>query len=234
MLLELFLSLRYLKAKRKQAFISIISVISIAGVMVGVMSLIVVLSVMNGFRSELMSKILGVRSHIWISSYAGSYKDYKTLMNDIKSVNGVVDVSPSIFRQAMLNSGSSQVVALRGIDPQSISKVINIGEMVTQGNISSLSETHGDLPAIIVGGELAKSMGVEVGDIIRVMSPDGKLTPLGRSPVKKMFVITGIFDSGMYDYDLHLAFVSLNEAQKLFGMEGRISQVEVKARCGRR
>ena len=228
MLFELFLSQRYLRAKRKQAFISVISVISIVGVMVGVMALIIVLSVMNGFRAELMSKILGVRAHIWVSGYAGSLKDYRQVMKDIKSVEGVVDTSPSIFRQAMLTSGNSEVVALRGVDPESINKVIDIGKMITEGNLSSLEETHEGLPAIIVGKELARSLNIGVGDVVTITSPDGRLTPLGRSPRKALFIITGLFESGMSDYDLHLAFVSLREAQKLFGMGDRISQIEVR------
>ncbi len=228
MLFELFLSQRYLRAKRKQAFISVISVISIVGVMVGVMALIIVLSVMNGFRAELMTKILGVRSHIWVSGYAGSLENYKQVMKEIKSVNGVVDTAPSIFRQAMVNSGSSEVVALRGIDPDSFNRVIDISKMITKGNLSSLKKKHEGLPTIIVGKELAKSLGVGVGDIIKIMSPDGRLTPLGRSPRRALFIITGLFESGMSDYDLHLAFVSLREAQKLFGMGDRISQIEIR------
>ncbi len=227
MLYELFLSLRYLRAKRKQAFISVISVISIAGVMVGVMSLIVVLSVMNGFRTELMSKILGVRAHIWISSYAGSFKEYTKILDDLKPIEGVVATSPALSREVILNSGYSQGVILRGIDPDTIINVIDIARMIKNGDISSLKESRGDVPPIIIGSELAKSMGVKTGDIIRVKS-DGRLTPLGRAPRNSLFIITGFFESGLTDYDSHLAFISLNEAQKIFGMEDRISYIEVK------
>ena len=115
MLFELFLSLRYLRAKRKQAFISVISFISIAGVMVGVMALIVVLSVMNGFRSELISKSLGIMPHIRIQSYAGSFSDYDALMKNVKSVDGVVETSPAIFKEVGVTArpGAARPIAAR-------------------------------------------------------------------------------------------------------------------------
>lgn len=227
MLFELFLSLRYLRAKRKQAFISVISFISIAGVMVGVMALIVVLSVMNGFRSELISKSLGIMPHIRIQSYTGSIKDYDGLMKEVKSVDGVVEASASIFKEVGITASYSTGILLSGIDTENIKKVIDI-KMMERGDISSLNKTNEDLPGIILGNELAKIQQVETGDTITVISPVTKLTPLGRIPRRQKFRITGTFSSGLYDYDVRLAFINLHEAQKLLDVEGSANQINIK------
>ena len=132
MYFELFLALRYLKAKRKQAFISIISIISVVGVMVGVMALIVVLSVMNGFRADLMSKIMSVNAHIQIKNYLGSFNNYNDTLDIIKGTEGVVAVTPSIADQVLVttNEGYSQPALLRGLDTKSADKVMDIGSMI--------------------------------------------------------------------------------------------------------
>jgi lipoprotein-releasing system permease protein len=225
MILELFLSMRYLKAKRKQAFISIISVISILGVMVGVMSLIVVLSVMNGFRSELMSRSLGIMPHIWVSSDEGNITNYDKVRESLKTVNGVTDISPSIWKEVILQSSG---VMLRGVDPASIASIIGIKNMMQIGDLSSLKSTGEDLPGVIIGSELAKSLKIGYGDIIKLMSPNGRLTPLGRTPKKQNFRVTGVFSSGLMEYDQRLIFVAFDEAQRLFGMEGKATTLEFK------
>ena len=226
MLFELFLSLRYLKAKRKQAFISVISLISIVGVMVGIMALIVVLSVMNGFRSELISKSLGIFPHIWVSSYEGSIRDYNKLMKEIKSVDGVAATSPSIVKKVGITAGYTTGILLRGVDPEAITKVIGIKRMMVRGDFSSLSKTNEDLPGIIVGNELANNLAIDIGQIVKITSPEGRLTPIGRIPSMQMFRVTGIFSSSIVDDNI--AFISLHEAQKLLGMPGRATHIEVK------
>lgn len=228
MILELFLSLRYLKAKRKQAFISIISVISILGVMVGVMSLIVVLSVMNGFRSELMSRSLGIMPHIWVNSYEGNITNYDKVRESLKSVHGVTDISPSIWSEVILHSSYSTVVLVRGVDPESIASIIGIKNMMQIGDLSSLKSTGEDLPGAIIGSELAKSLKIGYGDIIKLNSPNGRLTPIGRTPRKQNFRVTGVFSSGLMEYDQRLVFISFIEAQRLFGMEGKATHLEFK------
>lgn len=228
MILELFLSLRYLKAKRKQAFISIISVISILGVMVGVMSLIVVLSVMNGFRSELMSRSLGIMPHIWVSSNEGNINNYDKVIESLKSVHGVKDISPSVMKELILQSSYATGVILRGVDPERINAIIGIKDMMQSGDISSLKSTGEDIPNVIIGIELAKSLRIGDGDIIKLNSPNGKLTPLGRTPKKQNFRVSGVFSSGLMEYDQRLVFSSFDEAQRLFGMEGKATHLEVK------
>ena len=157
---ELFLGIRYLKAKRMQAFISVITVISILGVMVGVMALVVVLSVMNGFRADLMSKILGVNSHLLILSYGGGIKDYQAVSKKIIKTPGVKALTPFIYNQVMVkHSGNVSGAVLRGIDPESAGRVLAIRDMIREGALGSLGGRPGGLPAIIIGRELSKLIG---------------------------------------------------------------------------
>ncbi len=229
MFFEFFISTRYLKAKRKQAFISIITMISIVGVMMGVMALIVVLSVMNGFREDLMSKILGVNSHLLVLSYEGAFKDYDKVIGQVDRVEGVVASTPFLYSQVMVNSsGSVSGVILRGIDTETAPKVINIDPMIKEGSLQSLDELHDGLPGIVIGKELSKNLAARPGSILTVVSPLGKLTPLGRIPYDRKFRVIAIFESGMYEYDSSLAYVSLKEAQDFLGFENRVTGLEVR------
>jgi lipoprotein-releasing system permease protein len=226
---EMFIATRYLRAKRKQAFISVITLISVVGVMVGVMALIVVLSVMNGFREDLMSKILGVNSHLLILSFDGPFTDHERVSRTAETVEGVVSTTPFIYSQVMLNSQTHVSGAvLRGLDTATAGRVIGIEGMVKRGPLSSLDAPQDGLPAIIPGTELARQLGIQPGDALTVVSPQGKLTPLGRVPNSRRYKVTAVFDSGMYEYDASLAFVSLREAQDLLDMENRVTGIEVK------
>lgn len=229
MFFESFLGIRYLKAKRKQAFISVITLISVAGIMVGVMALIVVLSVMNGFRADLMSKILGVNSHLVVLSYGGAYEDYEKIGEEIGRTEGVVASTPFIYSQVMVNSmGSVSGAVLRGLSTRTAGKVIGIERMIKQGTLFSLDKTHEGFPAIIVGSELSRQLGVLPGDKLTVVSPLGKLTPLGRVPNSRIYKVTALFDSGMYEYDATMVYVSLKEAQDFLELENRVTGIEVK------
>lgn len=229
MFFEIFLGMRYLKAKRKQAFISVITVISVLGVMVGVMSLIVVLSVMNGFRADLISKILGVNSHLLVLNYQGAFEGYKKISEKVSSVEGVIATTPFIYSQVMINSqGSASGAVLRGIDSTSAGKVIGIEPMIKKGSLSSLDESHDGLPAIIVGRELSRHIGVMPGDILTIISPQGRLTPMGRIPNSHKYRVSALFDSGFYEYDSSMVYISLKEAQNFLGVEERVTGVEVK------
>lgn len=226
---ELFLGIRYLKAKRKQAFISIITIISVVGVMMGVMALIVVLSVMNGFRADLMSKILGVNSHLLVLSYSGAFYEYKKISKRMNDIEGVIATTPFLYSQVMVNYlGRVSGAILRGIDTKSAGKVINIESMIKQGSLYSLDRTYDGLSAIIIGSELSKQLGSQPGDILTLVSPHGKLTPLGRIPNSRKYRVTGIFDSGMYEYDSSMVYLSLKEAQDFLGMENRVTGIEVR------
>jgi lipoprotein-releasing system permease protein len=226
---EAFLAIRYLRAKRKQAFISVITVISVVGVMMGVMALIVVLSVMNGFREDLMGKILGVNSHLVVLSYDGAFLDYDRVAKDTSAVEGVVAATPFIYSQVMVNSqGSVSGSVMRGIDTATAGQVIAIDRMIKRGSLQSLDTLHDGLPAIIMGKELARMLSVQPGDSVAVVSPMGKLTPVGRVPQSRKFKVTAIFESGMYEYDATMVYVSLKEAQDFLGLDDRATGVEVR------
>ncbi len=228
---ELLLGMRYLRAKRKQTFISVITIISVLGVMVGVMALVVVLSVMNGFRADLMSKILGVNSHVLVMSYSGGVKDHAEVADRCGKIEGVAAVSPFIYSQVMVNNGGNVSGAvLRGIDPESAAEVVGIKDMIKKGSIDSLEENFEGMPSIIIGSELSKKLGVLRGDTISVVSPEGKLTPVGRAPNTRRYLIAALFDSGMYEYDASMVFVSLKEAQNLLGLGQKVTGLEVRVK----
>ena len=235
---ELFIGLRYLRAKRKQTFVSITTFISIAGIFLGVAALIIVLAVMNGFETELRNKILGINSHIVLMQYGGSITDYKKVMRDIEEVEGVVATTPFIYSQAMLKKGDSvSGVVLRGLSTESALSVINLGKM-KEGSIDYLSEKArgaikleadiAALPGIVIGKELARNLGAYFFETVSVLSPMGVSTPMGMVPRMKRFLIVGIFDSGFYDYDASLAFLSLKDCQKFLRMDGLVTGIEIK------
>ncbi|MGD8371212.1 MAG: lipoprotein-releasing ABC transporter permease subunit, partial [Syntrophobacterales bacterium] len=231
---ELFIGLRYLKAKRKQTFVSLITLISIAGVMVGVTALIVVLAVMNGFKEDLREKILGVTSHVVISRFDGNIPNYQQVNLQVEQVKGVTAATPFIYTQVMISSRQSiSGAVLRGIDPETAVKVINLARNLRTGSLEELGvvDRSGDTtttPGIILGNELARNLGVVRGEPVTVISPLGRLTPLGRVPRSQTFRVSGIFDSGMYEYDSTLAYVSLGAAQRFLGIGDRVTGIEVR------
>ena len=226
---ELALAIRYLKSKRENSFVSLITVISVIGVMAGVMALIIVLSVMNGFRKDLLSKILGVNSHITILSLEGSIDGYEEIMQKLKNIREIKAYTPFVYSQVMIKAyGGSSGVILTGIDPTTASKVIDIKNMLKKGSLKLLDKSPFNIPGIILGSELAKRITAFVGDIVTLISPEGKLTPLGRIPNTRNFRVVGIFESGMYDYDSSMAYVSLKEAQDFLCLGNKITGIEIK------
>jgi lipoprotein-releasing system permease protein len=231
---ELFVGLRYLKAKRKQTFVSLITLISIAGVMVGVTALIVVLAVMNGFKEDLREKILGVTSHVVISRFDGTIADYQQLRAKAESIPGVSAATPFIYTQVMISSRQAiSGAVLRGIEPETAVKVIKLSKSLKTGSLEDLevADTGGGqrtAPGVLLGNELARSLGVVRGEPVTVISPFGRLTPLGRVPRSQTFRLVGVFDSGMYEYDSTLAYVSLQAAQQFLGLGDRVTGIEVR------
>ncbi len=226
---ELLLAIRYLKSKKGTSFISVITLISVIGVMTGVMALIIVLSVMNGFRSDLLSKILGVNSHIMVLNLEGGFNNYNEIEKKLKNIKDVVACTPFIYSQVMIKGfNSSSGAILTGIDPVSAIKVVNIGNMIKKGSLKYIKRTVGGIPGIILGIELSKKLTAFIGDIVTVISPEGKLTPIGRIPNTKKFKVVGIFDSGMYDYDSSMAYISLKEAQNFLNMGDKITGLEIR------
>lgn len=228
---EMFISLRYLQAKRKQAFISVISFISITGVAIGVMALLIVLGVMTGFSDDLRNKILGAKSHLVISHHGGGMMNYQEIIEEVESIEGVVAATPTIYSQIMLASASNALgVVLKGIDLDSAPRVTNLGSIITDGKLTDLkSPDSSGLPGILVGKELAMILGVFCSDEIQAISPFGTMTPGGMAPRSKRFEVVGIFDSGMYEYDSSLAYISLDNAQHFLNQPDAATGIEVKA-----
>jgi lipoprotein-releasing system permease protein len=228
---ETFFSQRYLKAKRKQGFISIITGISILGIMIGVMALIVVLAVMNGFREDLLKRILGVNSHLLILSHKGDIKDTDAVMRQALEVDGVIAATPFIYSQVMVkNGGNISGAILRGLDPATAGKVINIESMIKGAPLAVLRGSHDDLPGIILGSELSRQIGVFPGDTLTVVSPIGKLTPLGRVANEAKFRVIALFESGMYEYDSSLVYLSLDDAQEFLSLGSEVTGIELKVK----
>jgi lipoprotein-releasing system permease protein len=227
---EFFIGLRYLRAKRKSIFISVITALSIAGVSLGAMALIVVLSVMRGFEDDMKTKILGTNAHIIILQQGAAMRHYEEIRQKAQEMKGVVATTPFIFTQAMLTSENNVYgILLRGIDPKTAGGVINIEKTLKQGRLDSLQqEEPSSPPGIFIGKELAQNLGVLLGDTVIVVSPLGALGPMGTGPPMKKFRITGIFETGMYEYDSSLAYISLQSAHKFLSMEDTVSGVEVK------
>ncbi len=237
---EFFISLRYLRAKRKQVFVSIITLISIVGIFLGVAALIIVLAVMNGFETDLREKILGINSHVVLMEYSGTMKDYRKVMQEVSGIEGVTASTPFIYSQVMLKNGENvSGVVLRGLSTDDAMKVINLGKIV-QGRLLDLSlekrpplpidESLRKLPGIVVGKELAKHLGLFLHEPVFVVSPLGTSTPMGMVPRMKKFLVVGIFDSGFYEYDSTLAYLSLADCQEFLNMGERVTGVEIRVR----
>ncbi|WP_318258713.1 ABC transporter permease [Geobacter anodireducens] len=233
---ELFIGLRYLKAKRKSTFISIITFISTAGVALGVLALIVVLAVMTGFEEDLKEKILGTNAHIVVLKSSGGIEDYHAMMERLSAVKGVKAVTPFIYSQVMLSSGGNvSGVVLRGIDPATDPQVTNLSRSLVDGKLTDLTAVPAPLasaeparPGIIIGKELARSLNLYVGDTLNVISPLGNITPLGMVPKMKQFRVVGLFNTGMFEYDSTLAYVGLGEAQEFLSMGNMVTGIQLR------
>ncbi|MBW2312461.1 MAG: lipoprotein-releasing ABC transporter permease subunit [Deltaproteobacteria bacterium] len=228
---ESFFSHRYLKAKRKQGFISIITGISILGIMIGVMALIVVLAVMNGFREDLLKRILGVNSHLLILSYKGGITNTEAVMGKALEVDGVLAATPFIYSQVMVkHAGNISGAVLRGLDPKTAGKVVNIESMIKDASLAVLNGKTDEPRGIILGNELSRQIGALPGDIVTVVSPIGKLTPLGRVANEERFQVKAIFESGMYDYDSSLVYLDLQDAQDFLSLNEEVTGIELRVR----
>ncbi|MCK4795552.1 MAG: lipoprotein-releasing ABC transporter permease subunit [Desulfobacteraceae bacterium] len=236
---ELFVSLRYLRAKRKQAFVSINTFISVAGVMLGVMAMMVVLAVMTGFGADIKSKILGMNAHIRVMSRSGELAQYADVTKKIEAVEGIEAAAPFIHSQIMLRCGSCVSGAvLKGIDPLRAGRVLDLEKSMKGSDLQALASMKdpqtdtgtGSPPGIILGKELARLLMANPGDDLHAISPlSGSLTPLGaRVPHMKRFRVVGLFSSGMYDYDTSFAYVSIEAAQQLLRLKDSVHGIEVK------
>jgi len=230
---EFFVGLRYLRAKRKQTFVSVITVISVLGITVGVSALIIVLSVMSGFEDTLKEKILGLNAHVVVLGMGHGIEDYERVGDVARSIEGVEGASPFTYNQAMLSSASSSMgVVVRGLDMKSAGDATVILERIKKGSMKGLAvelgKKKGGPPGVILGKELAARLAVSPGDSINLISPTGTMTPAGPMPRMTTFKVSGIFELGMYEYDSSIAFISLRNAQKFFRLGDTSTGVEIK------
>ncbi len=230
---EFFIGLRYLRAKRKRGFISVITLISIIGITVGVMALIIVLSVMGGFEKDLREKIMGVNAHLVVMELGPGMEEHEAVAAEIAEVDGVTGVTAYIYGQAMLStSGGVLGVVVRGVDTETIGNVTVLPERIVEGGLEGLNvgfrNETGALPGIIIGRELAKTLDARIGDEINVISPQGTRTAAGNMPRMATFTLAGIFEMGMYEYDSSMAFISVENAQNFFKLGEVVTGLEVK------
>lgn len=254
---ELFIASRYLRAKRKQAVIGVITGISIAGVAAGVASLVIALAINNGFRQDLQDRLLGSTSHVNLLRTMGDgIRDWRPLMERLQKQPHVVAAAPDIYEQVLISVGSNaRGAVLKGIIPHDERRVSDLLDSVKQGSVQeldaqfaaqssagesahptqanpdsleSLRQRRAAMPPIILGTEMANALGAKVGSTVLVTSPQGELTPFGMIPKYVRFRVAGIFDSGFYDYDSSWAFTRLSDAQHLFALGDVVQIIEFK------
>jgi len=226
----LFVALRYLRAKRRQSVISIITVISVLGVAAGVCALIVALAINNGFRQDLEQRLLGATANInLIRKENDGIQNYNQLAERLSRLPHVLAAAPALYEEVLISHQSrSAGIVLKGVDAQ---KEVHVGDLLRhlkKGTLSSLNETFPGEDPIIIGSQLASQLGVFVGDTVLVISPQGNLTPFGIVPKYRHFRVVGIFDSGFYDFDAGWAFTNLDTAQRLFDLRNVVSVIEFK------
>jgi lipoprotein-releasing system permease protein len=240
---ELFLALRYLKAKRRQAVVGVVTTISIAGVAAGVAALIIALAITNGMRRDLQDRLLGASAHVDLMRVeSDGIRDWQPLLNHLRTVPHVTAAAPGIYGQVLVSRGPRAGFALiKGILPAQEKTVSNILESITSGSAKDLepeaampnpgmdsNPANIPFPALVLGKDIAEQIGAQVGDSVLVTSPQGELTPLGLAPKYQRFRVTGIFHSGFYQYDAAMAFMRLSDAQSLFSEPDLLSVISFK------
>ena len=234
---ELFIGLRYLRARRRETFISLITIISVLGVMIGVMTLNVVMAVMTGFEETLRDRLLGINAHVALVKSGDQLREYEKLLELVRQTKGVVAASPSIYGQVMLTSGPRvSGVVVRGVDPDKVNQVVDIERYIREGSLQNLKQqqplqVQGRtilLPGVIIGTRLANQLGVFLGSPIQVVSPLGSPTAIGVIPKVRRFVVVGIFDSGMSEIDSTLVYMNLKDAQTFFELGDAVTNIEIR------
>jgi lipoprotein-releasing system permease protein len=248
---EIYIGLRYLRAKRRQRTISLNTFVSIAGITLGVAALIGTLGIMTGFKEDLQAKILGTTSHIVVQDRTkDGMAGYDALVGQVETVPHVMAATPFVLRQVLLTSQSGvQGIVLRGIDPAKEVRVTELGKNIKAGRLSDLTTsapatekatadaaTNPDPktpvtsahPGIVLGKELSLRLGALVGDNVNVVSPVGPVSAIGMVPKIRVFTVVAVFESGMFEYDSSLAYIGLEESQKFFNMGHTVTGIEVK------
>jgi lipoprotein-releasing system permease protein len=221
---EWMLSLRYLRARRREGFISVIAGFSFIGIMLGVATLIIVMAVMNGFRQELLSKILGLNGHLLIQPLESPLTDYAAVANRVSKVDGIFLAAPLVEGQALASSPfNASGVVVRGMLGADLSKLSQISANIKQGTLDGFDNGQG----LAIGVRLAEQLSVRAGDNITLVSPRGAVTPMGTTPRIKAYKIAAVFEIGMSEYDSAFVFMPLSEAQAYFNRAGDVTAIEI-------
>ncbi|MEO7133492.1 MAG: ABC transporter permease [Vicinamibacterales bacterium] len=224
---ELQVALRYLLAKRRQVFISVISLVSTLGVTVGVMALVISLALMTGLQGELQDRILGSSAHVFVYKPAG-IEDYRAEIAKLRAVPGVVGAAPAVMGKAMISALSDDFLLLKGIDAAMETSVTDLGSAMIEGSLDGMApRTEDDLPGIVLGKDLASKIGVKLGETVRLLTPSGSLSPMGVMPRQRRFKLTGIFRLGLNEVDAGAGFVDLERGMLLAGTD-RVESLELK------
>jgi lipoprotein-releasing system permease protein len=224
---ELQVALRYLLAKRRQVFISVISLVSTLGVTVGVMALVIALALMTGLQGELQARILGSSAHVFVYKPSG-ITDYHAEVQKLSAVPGVIGAAPAVIGKAMITGLSPGFVGLKGIDIMLEPKVTDIGSAMVDGSLDGLTpKSDDDLAGIVLGKDLASEIGAKVGDTVSVLTPNGSLSPMGVMPRSRRLKVAGLFRLGLYEVDAGSGFVDLERGMLLAGTD-RVDHIEVK------
>jgi lipoprotein-releasing system permease protein len=215
---ELFVALRYLFAKRKQAFISVISLVSMLGVTVGVMALIIALALMTGLQQGVRDRMLGSSAHIYVFR-TGGITDYQADVRRLSAVPDVLGVAPALMAQALVSKDGQQAfITIKGIDPALEPRVTEVAGSLTSGRFADLDDGGEErLPGILIGHELAGKLGAQIGDAVTVLTPSGTLSPMGVMPRQRRLTVVGIFTLGLFEFDQAYGFVTLGTAGRLAG-----------------
>jgi lipoprotein-releasing system permease protein len=230
---EMMLAARYLTARRKQTFIRFITAISILGVAVGVAALIIGLALATGIHQDIRERILGANAHVTVFATPGSegIPDYRELEKALRAVPGVVATAPVVFEKGMMLSelnGGGEAVFLKGVDLDAETRVTEVAALFKAGSLQDLASPDGGIEKVALGKDLARTLGVGVGDRVRVVVPQVRLSPWGIEARRPVLEVAGILDSGFYDYDASWAYLSLDAARRLFGMGDMASVIEVR------
>jgi len=226
---ELFIARRYLTARRKQAFISVITSISVIGIAIGVAALVIAIALITGFQGDVQDKILGATSHVMVSDLGGQgLAGYEGLAEKIRAIPGVESVAPVVYSTVLITGlGESSGALVKGLDFDRERQSVAWLQKLEAGRIP---DGGGAREGLLLGRELALRIGAQAGDVVDVVTASSTLSPLGLLPKRKRFQVTGIFNTGLYEFDSSTALVSIGVAQKLFGLEGRASYIQVKLR----
>src|SRR5688572_499996 len=225
---ELQVALRYLLAKRRQVFISVISLVSTIGVMVGVAALVISLALMTGLQGELQDKILGSSAHVFVFKPTTGIDDYRAEVAKIRAMPGVIGAAPAVMGKAMISGMNPGFVAVKGVDPELEPSVTDLSGALNDGKLSDLvPASEDDLPGIVLGKDLAGQIGSMVGDTVTLTTPQGSLTPMGVMPRQRRFKVVGTFRLGLHDVDSTTGLVAIEPGMRLAGVD-KVEHIEVK------